>query len=169
MPILPSQLWSRFDGRCCDSSSIPAGSICQYFPAGFYPDLTEGLVIVADLLVVCYYFPASLDPDLTETSVILAYLLIPIPLSQSWSRFDRDCCDSSTPSGTIPIPLIQSWSRFDRSCCDSSIPSDTISIPLSQSWSRFDRDRCDSSIPYCYYPHTSQPVLIQIWPKLLWF
>ena len=166
MPILPSQLWSRFDGRCCDSSSIPAGSICQYFPAGFDPDLTEGLVIVADLLVVCYYFPASLDPDLTETSVILAYLLIPIPLSQFWSRFDRDCCDSSTPSDTIPIPLIQSWSRFDRSCCDSSIPAGSMLLLPSQLWSWFDGRCCDSrSIPagsICqYFPASLDPDLTE--------
>ena len=142
IPILLSQSWSRFDRRCCDSR-IPAGSM-------------------------------------------------PILPSQSWSRFDWDCCDSSIPSDTILMPLSQFWSRFDRHCCDSGILllspyisasldpdlTDTAAIhaywyyphiPLSQSWSRFDRRCCVSSIPSWYYPHTSQPVLIQIWPRRLWF
>ena len=165
MPILPSQSWSRFDWDCCDSSILLILSSC--LSASFDPDLTdtaaiqaycyyphtsqplliqiwpEGVVILADLLVVCQYSPPSfdsgltetaviqacllilspylspsLDPDLTETAVILAYLIYcyypHTSLSQSWSRFDRRSCDSSIPAGSMPILPSQFLSRFHR-------------------------------------------------------
>ena len=146
MPILPSQLWSRFDGRCCDSSSIPAGSICQYLPAGFYPDLTEGLVIVADLLVVCYYFPASLDPDLTETAVILAHLLVLSPYLSS--SLDPDLTEV-----VVILAYLLVVCQYLPASCDPDLMEGVVIL---------------AAYLLVVYASTSQPVLIQIWPKVLW-
>ena len=196
MPILLSQFWSRFDRDCCDSTYLLI--LAQYLSVSLDPDLTDGVVILAYLLrvlqtcqpVLIQIWPRPLWFSHTfwyylHTSQSVLIQIWPMVLwfshtfwefsklvSQFWSRFDRDCCDSRIPSDTISIPVSQSWSRFDRRCCDSSrlagcmpifstqfwsrldwdccdsgMPSDTIPIPLSQSWSRFDRRCCDSSVP----------------------
>ena len=193
MPILPSQSWSRFDWDCCDSS----------IPSWYYPHTSQP--------VLFQIWPRRLWFYITAGSM-------PILLTQSWSRFDRDRCDSSIPYCYYPhTSLSHSWSRFDRRCCDSSIPAGSMPILPSQFWSRFHRDSpnlayslvvCQYLSPsldpdltetavilayllilssclaasfdpdltdaaaiqaYCYYPHTSQPVCIQIWPTLLRF
>ena len=121
-------------------------SICQFFPAGFDSDLTEGLVIVADLLVVCYYFPASLDPDLTETAVILAHLLVLSPYLSS--SLDPDLTEV-----VVILAYLLVVCQYLPASCDPDLMEGVVIL---------------AAYLLVVYASTSQPVLIQIWPKVLW-
>ena len=96
-------------------------------------------MILAYLLILSPYLSVSLDPDLTDGVVILAYLLTESSPNLSAS-FDPDL----TETAVILAYLLLLSPYFSAS---------------------FDPDLTETAVMLAYlkiYPHTSQPVLIQI-------